>query len=394
MRKKLISPLSGRILLKNPVANGLLHFIDFILQFCVIPKPSSLLQNPHRILICNIAHLGDAVLATSVLPALKSAFPQVSLGMLVGGWSKNVVTDHPLLDHVHHLDHWKLNREDISFWNKMVRHRTTFGKALQEIRKINYDIAIDLYPYFPNSIPLIYRAKIPCRIGYTSGGFGALLTHRKEWKDLDQSVCFYHFDLLKEIGVPESTRALLKVLLKKDEVGRVDGLRQKWGIPQEYVVIHMGTGAFPKEWPASHWKKLIARLTEEQRIFCLLTGKGCREMSLSEAVQQELPSVLNLCNKLEWDELTAIIQGASCLVGVDSVAGHVAAATGTPSVLIYSGISSLIHWKPLSEDCHVLTHQMPCAPCFRKTGCETMACVRQVNVDAVYHKVVSLIQKE
>jgi len=65
------------------------------------PEPSTggpaASRTPRRILVANTAHLGDLVLATSVLPALKSAHPEAEIGFLCGGWNQPLAEGHPLV---------------------------------------------------------------------------------------------------------------------------------------------------------------------------------------------------------------------------------------------------------------------------------------------------------
>ncbi len=120
--------------------------------------------------------MGDALMMTSLLAALKSADPEVKLGVVVGSWSRPIVEGHPLIDVVHTVDHWKLNRSPLPLWKKIVQYYATKRRAVREIRAQSYDAAIDFYPFFPNAIPLLWQAKVPMRIGFTSGGFGPVLT--------------------------------------------------------------------------------------------------------------------------------------------------------------------------------------------------------------------------
>lgn len=70
-------------------------------------------------------------------------------------------------------------------------------------------------------------------------------------------------------------------------------------------------------------------------------------------------------------------------MGVDSAVGHVAAATGTPAVLICAGMSNEAQRRLLSGECRVLRHPALCAPCYRSRGCLSMACARGVEASEV-----------
>ncbi|MBI5015041.1 MAG: hypothetical protein HZB55_06065 [Deltaproteobacteria bacterium] len=115
---------------------------------CADPDPEAP-PEPRRLLLANPAHLGDVLASTAVLPVLKSAFPNTSVGMLVGSWSVPLVANHPLVDQVHLFDHWYANRGSDAFPVKLRRHWLTRATALAEIRAVGYDTAVDLYCHSP-----------------------------------------------------------------------------------------------------------------------------------------------------------------------------------------------------------------------------------------------------
>ncbi len=73
------SPLIGKYLIRNPLANGCVAFADLLLSPLSLKKPKPILK-PKSILLSNTAQLGDLVLATSLLPLLKQAFPEIKIG--------------------------------------------------------------------------------------------------------------------------------------------------------------------------------------------------------------------------------------------------------------------------------------------------------------------------
>jgi ADP-heptose:LPS heptosyltransferase len=154
------------------------------------------------------------------------------------------------------------------------------------------------------------------------------------------------------------------------------------GLASPHIVMHMGAGNPLKEWPERKWMDLAAALARDgYRI--VFTGQGAREAGRARRVCQALGFGIDLCDRLEWSEWVEVIRGARLLVGLDSVAGHVAAATHTPSVLIFTGMSNDAQWRPLTGRCETLRYATSCAPCYRSRGCPSMACVREVEVRQV-----------
>ncbi len=299
---------------------------------------------PRRILLANPAHLGDVLIATAVLPPLRRAFPDAEIGMLVGSWARHVVEGHPDIAHIHVMDNFHLNRAPLPLRSRLARHARTWVQALGEIRSVGYDVAIDLYFHWPNCIPLLWAAGIPRRIGYDSGGFGPLLTDPFPWVGGTRHAAQAQGALLAALDIAGAEGVMPWMSLPPLPVGPLPGgLR-----PGRYVVIHPGTGSPAKEWPPSHWRTLTRRLAADghQIVF---TGRGEREASRIAGIIQATPGALNFCNALTWGQLRQVVAGARLVVGVESMAGHLAAAEGTPFVGMYRGLAPLNWWRPLGD---------------------------------------------
>jgi ADP-heptose:LPS heptosyltransferase len=331
------------------------------------------------------------VISTSILPLLKQALPEVEIGMLVGSWSRPVIENHPMLSHVHFVDHWKLNRAALPLRSKVHRYLRTRKRALREIRAVRYDAAIELYGYFPNSIPLLWSAGIPLRAGYDSGGFGRMLTHSLPWTDSDRQVIHYQIDLLKTLGVNVGQDVCPRPILPPIAPGVSAAVGQRTTANNgRYIVVHMGAGSKVKEWPLGCWERLAVELHRRGHQL-VLTGQGEREVRHSVRVSEAVPSALNLTGALQWDEFVAVLHAAQLVVCVDSAAGHVAAAGGVPCVVLMAGLDNPHRWLPLGDAVWGLTNPVSCAPCYRSLGCATMDCIKGIGVERVLAAVDSAL---
>jgi hypothetical protein len=113
------SPNHGRYLFHNRVLRLAVGGVDLALELVRSPSPSLLTANPGKILVCNQAHIGDVIWASSALPVLRAAFPQARIGFLVHPASTVVLTGNPYVEWVHNFEHWKLNRRRTSFLQKL-----------------------------------------------------------------------------------------------------------------------------------------------------------------------------------------------------------------------------------------------------------------------------------
>lgn len=378
------SPFVGRYLIRNPIANIALHMIDAAL-FCLPRKRHFNIPRPRRILISNIAHIGDVVMMTALLPVIHEALPDVEIGVIVGSCSKPLLEDHPLVQKVHILDHWKL------YGRKGYLKR--FKQTLEEVKTQNYDVSVDCCYYFPNTAYLNYRAKIPVRIGYTSGGFGPLFTHPVQFVNRLQTTA-EHFAALVSLITRIDYTLLYPNLPKNWNLGDAKAPGLSNCKPENYLVIHMGSGVWFKEWPLEKWRELSHELVKRGHRL-VFTGKGEKEAQAVHKVMEGLDHCEDFSNQLSLNECVSLIQRARLVITVDTSMGHIAAATKTPSISIFSGFLPIEHWHPKSDKAKVLIHKdLPCYPCYTK-GCSTMPCIRNVTVRQVLQTIeASLDQKK
>jgi ADP-heptose:LPS heptosyltransferase len=251
---------------------------------------------------------------------------------------------------------------------------------------VGYDVAADLYPFFPNAADLLSAAHVPVRIGYTSGGGGPLFTHRVDWLDTDAHTAEQHVALLARWLPSLATGQPLAYdlpPLSADENARGSGLLTSLGIESgRYVVLHPGTGDRRKAWPTASWRELVEQLDPAiGAIVC--SGQGSADAATIAAIGRDNPRVVSACDKTTWHSLRYLIAKARAVIGGDSVAVHIAAAEGVPCVAIMAAMSNPAHWRPLGANVAALTEAVPCAPCFTSAGCEPMTCVRGVTVERV-----------
>lgn len=350
--------------------------------------PAEALQ-PRRVLLCMQAHLGDAVLATAVLPPLQRRFPDARFGMLVHPDALPAVRSHPALDWLHTVEHWHLNRRDRGAWRRWRRHRASRAAALQEIRAVGYDLAIDLYHYFPNSVALLARSGIPWRMGWRSGGAGPTLSHPLDHDGRPEAVLDRHARVLRAFGVP--VHPPLRPDLPVDAASRArwQALAAASGLPPEPVLLHVGAHAAHRRWPTSGWIALARALVAEGRAVALL-GRGADEAAITAAVAAAVPQVVDLADRLDWSTLVAAVSQARALVSHDSAAAHLGTAFDRPRVCLAAGINDLRIWLREDARSRVLSRPVPCAPCGRTGGCAAMTCIRGVEAPAVIEAVRQL----
>ena len=336
-----------------------------------------------KILLLDGAHIGDIVIASSLLPVLRSAFPGSEIGLACGSWAREVLQGHPDISYLHVIDHWSLNRAAVGFPRKLLRYWTTRRQAFREIREGKYDLALALHPSRPDFLEIAWQAGIPIRAAFTRSLWAPLATVTASYPAEDaafipQGACFEA--LLRALGIeerhirlrhsslpPSSASAMAEVsaLLSGATPDRTD-----------YIVVHMGSGSRAKELSTDFWRELNLELAGRKILF---TGVGEREKLKIREVMDGIPGAVDACGLLSWSGFVAAVRHARALFGVDSAAAHVAAAVGTPCFSVYSGIAGVGRWRPEGDMAVVWSNPVPCSPCFRKDGCAEMHCMKGIS---------------
>lgn len=328
------SLLKGKIRLYYSLLS-LLH--SFLRVFFSWRIRKSTARPPQKFLLANWGSLGDVVLSTGVIASIKSAFPGCKVGLVTSAYSKEVCTTSPALDWIHIARPWL--RPGLTKWQKIALIlRFNFidqPKLAKEIAKIDYDCAIELRPFFPNLIPVFWKARIPIRIGFATSGNDRLLTAVSPWKS-DQYLPFYYEPLLRLIGIDlKGSQILMPQIILKDPPPL---LAQK-----PYLLFHLCSSDPTKELPLKFWKTLYTTC-KEWGFTIYFTGKGEREQQLIKQVignEEE-----NLCNKLSWTGLVHHIQSCKGLVSIDSVPIHLAAALNTTTLALFVCTEFPLVWNP------------------------------------------------
>ncbi len=376
------------------LASLLLRLLDVLLLVLPQRRGQQPVLPPRRVLLMNPAYIGDLLISTGVLPLIRRAYPQAEIGFVVGSWARQVVNDHPMVDHVHVVDTFRLNRSPIGLIAKLRQHLATQAKAQAEVEALGYDVAIDLFTGFPPLSWFAWLCAVPVRIGYCSRGFGALLTQAVSLTVRPgRHEMAYHADLLLHIGIDAGSGALSSALSPATPADEQDAAAKLgWTSLRDrpYIVIHPGAGEPLKEWPLEKWREVVAALRQRSSVSLLFTGYGTRETTQIERIIEGIPDCLNLSGLLNWRELGAVVAGSQLLLGVDSMSGHLAAGHGTSTVTLSTGMSDPARWKPANVRGTVLHTAPPCLPCLNRVGCDSMCCLRDIPSQDV---VASVLQR-
>lgn len=375
-------------LVKNTYLRKYLYGYDFLSNIVInktLPKHGKV----KKLLLRNPAALGDVFYTLRLVRAIKAVNPEMFIGLIVGSWVLPLVRYSTDIDAIHIEDHWILNRGNIGVTEKIGHWLYTRFCVVSEIEHEQYDMAIDLYPYFPSAASLLWQAGIPERIGYDSHEGSIFYTNAIKWENLDIHSVEYQSNLVKKASI--SVADISSVNIKIDFVKCDDDLLKTYSLfGKKYLVISVGCGDIRREWSREKWQILLKQMHRSlQNYYFVFIGVGKREDERILALMQELSDRgLSLCNKLSIPELMQIIKNASLFIGLESFAGHIAAMYKVPQISIMHGAAKQVHWEPFANpNCTVIRKNMRCSPCYFPSLCQYDNACMNISAEVVWKKV-------
>lgn len=340
-----------------------------------------------KILLVRLRLLGDVVLTTPVIRALRRRFPDAHLSYLVEPAAAAVVRANPHLNDVIVAP----KRRGIARWIDDVA-------LARRLRRERYDLVIDMHGG-PRAAWLAWATRAPMRLGYTIKGRTWMYTHAVARADdlLPRHSVVNQWDLLAPLGIdgPERSRDAIEIVEDAAAAGSVGAKLRAAGIGPEHViiVIHVSAGNPFRRWPAEAFATLAVRLAaaDDRRRVVMTSGPSEAEAAsriVSAARQRLGPHGYRVSDPdLSVAELHALTGRAAVYIGGDSGPLHVASATTTPIVALFGPTLAerSMPWRdPRWFAEAVEAGPLPCRPC-RQRVCVTadFRCLEGITPDQV-----------
>lgn len=334
-------------------------------------------SEPRRILIVRLSAIGDVILASGLIPALKARWPEAELAWLTESGQADLLRHHPGLARLHLLPRTRWARA----WRE--RRWVEVGRELRafvtELRAARYDLVLDVQGLLKSGV-LARLTGAPERIGLGSKeGSGWLMTRVVSRAVASHRPGKEYRALAAELGAPEAAYRL-EVALAEADRARAGALLAEAGVGGEFAVCCPFTTRPQKHWFEERWIDLARRIQRELGLrVVILGGPGDREASLPLA---EAAGAVNLVGRTGLGEAGALIERARLLIGVDTGLTHLGLAMGTPTLALFG--STRPYLEPMAPRSRVLYVPRDCSPCRRRPTCAgRFDCMRAHEVDAV-----------
>ncbi|MBD1909204.1 MULTISPECIES: lipopolysaccharide heptosyltransferase II [unclassified Leptolyngbya] len=345
-----------------------------------------------RILCIRLDSLGDMVMTTPALNALKAANPERHLTLMTSTAGAAISAHLPMIDEVMVYE---------APWLKATAPRQNSQpefEMVEVLRDRAFDAAIIFTVYSQNPLPsafMCYMADIPLRLAHCRENPYQLLTHvirDPEPEQFTRHEVQRQLDLVASIGahpvngdtrltIATSPLAECRIALRLRELGLTPD--------RPWIVIHPGATAPSRRYAPERFAE-VGRSLHQQGITAVFTGSA-EEQELVESIRQqmEVPSI-SLVGQLDIPDLIALLQAAPLLLCNNTGPVHLAAALGTPVVDLYA-LTNLQH-TPWQVPHRVLYHDVPCRICYRSICPEGHHhCLELVTPDQVVTAILELL---
>lgn len=331
-----------------------------------------------RILVVRTDRLGDVVLSSPVLTALKSTWPECHTTMLLRSYTAELLQGHPDLDQIILETEPPQSARDLA----------------QRLRAERFDMVLLLHPTFRLALAC-WLARIPVRVGTAFRGYSFLFNRRvkQHRKNSGRHELDLNLEMAEAVGA-RLQNVTFRLSVSEKERGHVRQKLQALGLApsQPFVVLHPGSGGSAMDWPPHRFGQLAHQLVSRLHVPVLLTGNASeRELIDRVAAACEQP-LIRLDGQLSIKELAGLLQQAALVVANSTGPLHIARAFETPVIGLFCPIQACSpqRWGPYAKPESVLLPDVaPCGTC-SKRRCAHYHCMDLIPVD----QVMALAQKQ
>lgn len=340
-------------------------------------KPESM----NKILVIDLAFIGDVILATPVLRALRGTYPKARITMLTIPLTAEVAAMNPYVDNV-------------LVYDKRGEHKGFFGmfKIAKLLRRHSFDMAICMNFAVRGAI-VAWLAHIPERVGYDAQQASLFLTrvtsHEREGIKHE---ALNHLEVLHSLHLDTSDTSLAFRLPEAAKASLAQKRQQLRLAEKGYVLICPFGSYEKKNLTLDTAAQVTAHLAARMPVY-LIGGKKEQAGLAQVAFAADIPPSHVLAGDLTLQELAVFLHEAELLVTVDTGPLHMAQASGCPVLAIF-GPTDPVVWGPRGKGSRVIYHHKACSPCWGKGTCNQNACISDITAVEIMQAADELLAKK
>ena len=334
-------------------------------------------MDPEKILLIRLSSLGDIVLTTPAIRAVRAHFRDAYIAMLVAKQSAEILRENPYLDEIIPFDRRAKDKDT----GEMLR-------IIRLLRERKFTLALDLQRKFRTGLLMCFSGARE-RIG--KGRFCTVRVHEQG----NKHAIAHYFDVLHAAGIPAEDQRLELFLSESERLAAAQRFDTA-GVSDEQLKVGFfpGAGWKLREWMPERFAAIGDRLVEHFNANVLIFG-GQQEVALVETVANLMNAdAIPFAGNLQIRQLAACIEKCDLFLTNDTGPMHIAAGVGTATVSLF-GPGNHIRFQPLGTQHHTIRHDVPCSPCKQFTDkCKDNICMKGIAVDEVWQSISRVLTQE
>jgi lipopolysaccharide heptosyltransferase II len=334
-------------------------------------------KGPRRILVINVNWLGDVLLSTVALAALRESFPDSYIACMLQRRCLEILEGNPDID-------------ELIAYDQEGRHRSVLAKLrlLRFLRKKSFTEAVLFHRSFTRLL-LAYLSGIPKRAGYYTRKRGFLLTIKVFPQSKPIHRAEYYLDVVRSLGsIDDKDRFYRFFISEKDRKDIEKFLAQREIKEGDFLVaINPGANWLPKRWPHENFARLCDRLLEKYQAKVIITGakKDAELARRISSLSGARPIIA--CGLTSLKQLGALFQRSSLVISGDSGPMHIAAAVGANLIALFGPTSPSVTGPYGRGNYRILRKDVGCKiPCY-EVNCRDNLCMKAITVEDVMREV-------
>jgi ADP-heptose:LPS heptosyltransferase len=318
--------------------------------------------NPARIAIFQALNLGDLLCTTPALRAIRGRFPAAEITFIGRPWAQDFVARLSTVDRF------------LPFPGFPGIAESPPGASRTVPQWPRFDLVVQMHGSGEVSNGFVATLKATHSAGFGPRG-ERRLTMALNWVESEPEPLRW-LRLVEAVGAAPAGLHLEFPVTRAETAKAIALVGQPDGRP--VVGLHVGASDPGRRWPADSFAKLGDRLAELDQERIVLTGSE-QERSLTASVRRMMTAAaIDLAGMTDLGELAAVISTLDLLVTNDTGVSHVAAATRTPSIVLF-GPTRPDRWAPLDRR----RHQVIDATSYPGAPADGAAALQALSVDDV-----------
>ena len=349
-------------------------------------------QGVRRVLAVRLDNLGDVLVPTPAIHAIRESLPEAEITLLAGPVGAQVGRLNPDIDDVIVYEApW------MDPWRRLPQDSRREQAMIETLRARGFDGAIIFTSFHQSPLPaayLCYLADIPLRVAASIDGPGSLLTTRHKHPERMMHEVERGLDLVGAIGMTTRDVDLVLRVPDDDRARIIDRLVQcDADARRPLVVIHPGCSMPARTYPWEHYAEVADLAIEQLGATVALTGAESERELVARVESRMRHDALALAGELSFGELCALIEAADLTITNNTGPMHIAAAVKTPVVALFALTNPPEQWGPWRVPYRQLYHDVPCRICYSRVCPYGHECLRLVSPSMVIDAAAELLRE-